>query len=206
LDELDVAALNELLHHPRRSEIFCYDLGCGLGAQGLRFAMLGARTVLVDRLDATTRFATIRDLLDLHRLQFVKADLRIYNPFESATGILPALVFSQRTLHYLKFFETVDLLKRIIQSHDDPQTQFYLSFSGLNSELSHGYVDRDRLIDERYAPLALDVAVHHHIHEPICLYTKKDVEKLAEVLELQLETVWESPFGNIKTILKRRCE
>ncbi len=75
LDELDKEALLHILSLQTPRTV-CLDLGCGLGWQGSRFAMLGAAAYLFDLLPESALVATLREKANLN-LSYRQGDLRL---------------------------------------------------------------------------------------------------------------------------------
>jgi hypothetical protein len=196
LDELDVQALRYALQL-RNQQAAALDLGCGLGLQGLRFATLGLRSLLIDRLPVEQTVLGRTDLAALLPISYLQRDAR-----HLTAADLPArlqLCYSQRFLHYLRFEEAVALL-RLIRQRMEPGAKLFLSASGLDSELGTGYAGRSQPLAERWAPLSPELAARHRISEAVCLYRPEDLGKLAQTASFFPERVFSSPFGNVKGV------
>jgi SAM-dependent methyltransferase len=172
-----------------------FDLGTGFGSMALEFSKLGANVYAFD-------IATMRPLHEESKRgkfpfsNIVQGDIRIV---DWSLYPAPDVVFSQRTLHYLKYTEVVDVLSRILR--DREKIKLFLSFSGMSSELSEGYPKLD--IKMRFEFLSEEMRIKHDIKNRVCLYSTDDVVRLAKDLSLKVEDVWASAFGNVKAILSK---
>lgn len=198
IDRLDQQALVEALaFHPRKA--VCIDLGCGLGLQGLRFAALGLETHLYDLLPEPPLLAAVRELGSLD-LRYRAGDLRAL-----ADRALPAridLAFSQRFVHYLRYAEALRLSRQIAKRLAKG-ARFYVSASGIGSELGAGYAHRQRPLAERYATLSPAMQDKHDIREEVCLYSEDDLQQLMQAAGLVCRSIERSAFGNIKGVFEK---
>jgi hypothetical protein len=199
MDELDLEALRFLVS-PKMPKRVALDLGCGLGTQGIRFAMLGCKSVLYDVADISERIGRVRQLLGIHKLEFRNVDLRLAVPedFPPDTGV----VYSQRFIHYLTFLEASRLLA-IVTSRLCANARLFISASGLESELAAGYPHAGDPVEQRFAPLGNEMRAKHGIAEPVCLYTVADLERLVLAHGFGTIRTWTSPFGNVKGVFER---
>jgi hypothetical protein len=176
------------------------DFGCGLGAQGIRFAVLGCKAVLYDLVDIGERIERIRQALGVENLEFRQIDLRhaIPEDFPPAIG----LVYSQRFIHHLRFEESSHLLA-ILAQRLCVKARLFISASGLGSELGVGYAHSRDPVEHRFAPLAREMQAKHRIREPVCLYTVEELERLVVAQGFAAIRTWASPFGNVKGVFER---
>lgn len=197
LDDLDRRALRAVLESATR--LTCVDLGCGRGVGGLRLALLGAEVFLYDLQDEPE---SLSRFCQEHRLplRYRSGDLRAV-----ADGGLPEridLAYSQRFIHFLRFGQACTLLAQLAARM--PQGgRFYLSATGIRSELGDGYAGAGQPLDLRFARLAPEMAAKHGILEPVCLYGEADFVRLLEEAGFKVESVWHSPFGNLKGVFAR---
>ncbi len=198
-DELDYAALAKCEQIVKESKsnnvgshenITVFDLGCGHGSMTVSFAEIGADAFAFDLHPHQKLYNN--DLLKSEHI--VKTDIRNVN---WGSFPHPKIVYSQRTLHYIRYDELCALLSSLIEFK--LPIYFYLSFSGMNSELSIGY--QKASLKNRFSYLSDEMAVKHDIHEPVCLYYPEDIYQLASLNNLKVEKLWVSEFGNVKTIL-----
>jgi hypothetical protein len=176
------------------------DLGCGLGAQGIRFSMLGCKAALYDLVDIGDRIERIRQSLGVENLQFKQIDLRQATPedFPPVVGV----AYSQRFIHHLRFEEASRLLA-MLSVPLCTWARLFISASGLSSELGAGYAHFASPIEQRFAPLATNMQEKHRIREPVCLYAVAELEQLVVAHGFSAIRTWASPFGNIKGVFER---
>ncbi len=200
IDELDRRALRAVLDHAAPAPV-CVDYGSGLGWQGVRLALLGARVLLVDQLPCPPLVQQLRGV-DGVDLDWRTLDLRALRADD-----LPAtidLAFSQRTLHYLRHAEARHVVATTA-ARMASGARFFASVSGLDSELGDGYAAADAPVAERWAPLATVARERHGIAEPVCLYTEGEFTALMADGGFDADAVWRSPFGNVKGVFVRRA-
>jgi SAM-dependent methyltransferase len=198
MDELDKACIKFALDATETQS--AVDIGCGLGIQGARLALLGCETFLIDMLDISAAVDALRHSLGVQNVHFLRKDARNLCADDLPNAI--TIVFSQRFLHYLRFSEASSLIG-ILVSRLRPGAQLFLSVSGLNSELGEGYPARTSAIEERFARLAPKMAERHQIKESVCLYTEEDTRALANNHGLESVDVWSSAFGNVKGVFRK---
>ncbi len=199
IDDLDRKCIEYALTLKSEND-FAIDIGCGLGIQGVRMAVLGVNTLLIDLMDVSETVESLSKLLGVKNLSVLIKDVRkitINDIQKPAT-----LVSSQRFIHYLKFSEAQSLLSKI-STVMPCKSRLYISASGLNSELGDGYKDKNKPVNERFSVLVPEMAEKHQIKEQVCLYTEKDIQDLIIPFGFKLNKVWTSSFGNIKSIFER---
>lgn len=200
IDDLDKKCIEYALQL-HNSGAYALDVGCGLGIQGVRLAVLGVDTLLIDVLDISETVETLSRLLGVGNLKILIKDARNLTPDDIPKS--PSIVFSQRFIHYLKYQEAqtfISTISKIMQ----PDSKLFISASGLYSELSEGYQGKAAPLEERYCKLDTKMAEKHHIKEPVCLYSEKDMKTLVEPFKFVAEDIWSSSFGNIKSIFKKK--
>ena len=198
-DELDLETLRFVVS-PNIPKRVALDLGCGLGTQGIRLAVLGCKSVLYDLVDIGERVERVRKALGIQALEFRKLDLRQAAPedFPAQTGV----AYSQRFIHYLRFEEASCLLATLA-SRLCAGARLFISASGMQSELAAGYAHADNPVDQRFAPLADAMQAKHGVREPVCLYTKEELEGVVLGQGFTSIRTWTSPFGNVKGVFER---
>ena len=199
VDELDLETLRYVVS-PKMPKRVAVDLGCGLGVQGIRLAVLGCRAVLYDVVDISERIERIKRALDIQNLEFKQIDLRQALPEDFPTDIGAA--YSQRVIHYLRFEEASRLLATLA-GRLCSKGRLFISASGLSSELGAGYSDSASAIEGRFAPLASEMQAKHRIREPVCLYSIGDLERLVLPHGFATIRTWNTPFGNVKGVFER---
>ncbi len=194
LDDLDVASLHFALDSQPDDGAFV-DLGCGLGAQGLRFAALGKSVWLYDLADIEPRIETSRQLLMREDLRFTLCDLAV-----ASADIFPDRIrglYSQRFVNFIRYDAALRLF-RLLRERMTPEGRVFLSAGGLNSPFGHDYPDRARPLPERFCPVAPDVAAQQNAHVPMCLYDENDLHRLLTESGFCPHRVYTSSFGNVK--------
>lgn len=199
MDDLDQASLEGIktLVKGGGQPPLVFDLGCGLGAHSVRMAEAGATVMafdIDDNEEAISRLAS--DSGVLARVSFARLDIRKgLAPIQKK----PNVIYSQRTLHYLKFDEAVGLLS-MLGERGTKHAAFYISASGLDSELGTNYAHAHLPVEERFCELSPEMQEKHAIYGPVCLYRNSDMEILLERAGLFQTLVYSSPFGNIKAM------
>lgn len=194
-DELDTAAI-DFSKQKMTSRVL--DVGCGRGAQSIRFAKCGAKVVAVDIVDFSEYIQRSIAELSLHSdsIEFKQIDIE---SFLDDCKYQFDVIYSQRFIHYLhpqkskvvatKFYDVLV-----------PGGSLFISASGMGSELSNNYRGSTKSRDERFDYLSDDMQEKHGIKEPVCLYSPDELKALFIDAGFILEKIWESSFGNVKAI------
>lgn len=195
IDDLDRACLEYCL--ALGPGVAAVDIGCGLGAQGFRLAALGAAVTLCDPVDISERVGSFYALFPAAPVRFLQCDARDLGAdnFDQPLDI----VYSQRAIHYLRFDEARTLLE-MLRGVCRSGARFFISASGIDTELGDGYAGKTCDVAERMAPLAPEMAVKHGVHDAICLYSLEELAGLGETAGLEVISVTASAFGNKKAI------
>jgi SAM-dependent methyltransferase len=195
IDDLDRACLEFCLAgRPGASAV---DIGCGLGAQGFRLAALGAAVTLCDPVDISARVGQFNALFPAAPVRFLQRDARDLSAADFDQPL--DIVYSQRAIHYLRFDEARALLERL-RGVCQPHARFFISASGIDTELGDDYAGAAPDVCERMAKLAPAMAAKHGVHEEICLYALDDLARLGDEAGLDVISVTASAFGNKKAI------
>ncbi len=192
-DDLDFQALKEAKGHidnERERRPVVYDIGCGQGAMAIKFLRIGCAVIACD-IEPMNKLAKISG--NGYSIQIVESDARHVNWEECP---MPDIVYSQRFLHFLRFFEAVDLIQTIVNR--SKKCSLFLSLSGSESELAVGYPSTT--LTKRYFHLADNMKEKHGIYRKVCLYSLEDARQLAVNCKLNILQLWLSEFGNIKMI------
>lgn len=81
--------------------------------------------------------------------------------------------------------------------------KLYLSVLGLHSELSEGYAASDATIDQRFAKLAPPLAGKYDLHQPVCLYTERNLFMLLLDAGASVLRTLTTTYGNVKGVAVR---
>ncbi len=194
-DELDRASIDFATERDNPSIL---DVGCGRGAQSIRFAQSGANVVAVDIVDATESLNKDIEKLSLptDSIKFVHSGIE---PFLEQCTEKFDVIYSQRFIHYLKPAKA----RAVVAKFYDILTSggaVFVSASGMSSELSEGYPAADQNVAERFDRLSKHMQEKHGIKEPVCLYYPNELTELFSRAGFEAKEVWESSFGNVKAI------
>jgi SAM-dependent methyltransferase len=197
MDDLDRRSLAFILERKHDNPMVC-DIGCGLGAQSFRFALLGAQVEMYDIIDINPLVTQFSNLFPHTNIKFFGGD--VCDTFVKNTNAKIYAAYSQRTIHYLQYDRSVELFKKI-KANLKEGGKFFVSASGLHSELGQGYPGSSCDISARFTKLDSAMAKKHEIREPVCLYTEDDFRRLSIESGFSDAEIWSSPFGNIKAVL-----
>lgn len=197
LDDLDKTALERVKNMGRPARTL--DVGSASGALAFCFALeADVEAFALDSQDYSQSFEEHRASYGAGSdCRFVQADIRGYDVVANL-GMFD-VVTCQRMIHYMRFDEAVQTMRRVKDCLNE-DGRLFLSASGIDSELATGYVDRLRPVERRYWPLSHEMAMKHSIHGAVCLYSVADLALLIETAGMEVEMIYVSPFGNIKAI------
>lgn len=195
IDELDQMALRRVAQMGVGTKVL--DIGCGHGVQSLRFALLGASVTAVDIIDAGEKVSNACKLLEMKdgAVTFHHKDVREF--VKECDGEFD-IIYSQRFIHYLPYDDACCMM-RALCGFMRKGSYFYLSASGMTTELAQGY-DAGSSIKSRFSLLEHDMGIKHGILEPVCLYYKDEMQAMMEEVGFTTEKVWTSTFGNVKGV------
>lgn len=175
------------------------DLGCGLGIQGIRLASFGWDTLAIDNIPRANTAIT-KDITKWAPITYLQKNAQSLQKEDLKQFLI---VYSQRFLHYLPYNAAKKLLKLLV-ANSHPSARFFLSVSGINSELGCGY--HRSHITKRFATLNTEMQELHGIKANVCLYSEEEVIKLTNDCGLSPVTIFSSPFGNIKGIFYKTTD
>lgn len=208
VDELDALSIEHVRNMAHTGKLIAVlDVGSGRGAQAARLLAAGAAlSIATDREDFSREFFALAEHVGGGRAKFLRADLTdsLFNRnlIQCAKGQSFDVVVFQRTIHYLPYSQARVALVRIAEVMTS-KGRLYISASGLGSELGRGYAHREHSMETRFEILAEDMAHKHGILAPVCLYTCEELVELCESTGLQVLSVQESAFGNIKIVAEK---
>lgn len=195
-DDLDEMALSRARE---KKSAFALDIACGAGGQTFRLALQGATVVATDRADMGRIIQSMASALLLPSGQVLFKQLDMRHLHELQVTLQADVIVCQRAIHYLRFADArrvITQMKRLLA----PDGRLYISASGIDSELGHGYKGAGTPLNTRYCELEPPMRNKHAIHGPVCLYSKADMAQLLTGGGLDPQTVFSSPFGNIKAV------
>lgn len=166
------------------------DAGCGLGGQAYRMASAGACVIGVDKFQIPR---SPRENVSFFTQSVEEFPVIGNDRFVSAMDV----VVMQRMIHYLQPTDAMELV-RAVYSMLKPGGRFYVSASGLESELGDSYPDRDKLWINRFSRISNLMAEKHRILVPVCLYNANDLAELVANSGFEILSSQVSPFGNVK--------
>ena len=188
LDALDQACLAEAITRDANGPFLLVDVGAGrCGFINLvADATKQGRLIAVDLEDYSAYAAS--------GVEFMHMDL------QQAPAHLPtacAMLYSQRTIHYLRRAGALAAL-RSFAAIMEPGATLYLSASGMDSELSDGYVGAQCPVGDRFHYLSPAMQEKHGIRQPVCLYHQDELAALVTEAGFQVTDLSQSAFGNVK--------
>ena len=188
LDALDQACLAEAIERDANGPFLLVDVGAGRCG----FINLVARKTKNGRLVAV-------DLEDFSEYAAPGITFLQRNLLDASAHIRTpcSILYSQRTIHYLRHCDALQGL-RAFSVIMEPGSTLYLSASGMDSELSHGYADAQRPVDERYGYLSNAMQEKHGIRQPVCLYSQDELAALVTGAGFLVTDLSRSTFGNVK--------
>lgn len=196
MDKLDVQALRYAMRLNAADE-FAVDIGCGIGHQGLRFAALGIRTMLIDQLPLHMTVLAAAGINALIPISYLRKDIRCLQGTDLPLNI--SICYSQRFIQYLSYRDAAQLLQ-LLRVHCTPRAKLFLSAGGVLSELGNGYAVIDQPLAHRFGLLAREMADKHEIHEPVCLYSLDEFVSMVTQASFRCVRAYSSAFGNVKGI------
>lgn len=173
------------------------DVGSGSGGQAVRLAKIGAKVTAVDIYNFSNEILSViaSNNLPKKSINFIHANIiDIVTTFPDSNF---DFIYLQRMLHYLKYNEAEFLLKKL-----RPLTKgkLFISVTGINSDISRNYSDKNMPLEARYSCLNEVDAEIFGINEPICLYSESEVKELLTNSGWCIDKIWVSAFGNIKAV------
>lgn len=205
LDSLDFSylsfAMNRLAENTnKKRKLNIVDLGCGLGVPTMSTAFMGASCYFFDIVDLFAYYASYKKINPKLQIKFRKADIS-----KAHMSIYPKkidVIYSQRTIHYLRFSEAESLVGKMY-SRLSVGGRAFISVSGLDSELGDGYEDKRLDVRDRFSLLSGKMSEKHGIQEQVCLYRPDDLEKMMSFAGFRTLNVEVSEFGNVKGIFEK---
>lgn len=191
LDDLDKACANEVLTLSRMGKVQVLELGCGRCGLANYLADLSVSAVVraVDCDDYSAHASA--------NVAFVQDDMFEYMGFQRAFSVDVAV--SQRTIHYMSYTYASEFVNRVYRSLK-LKGKFFLSCSGLHSELGSDPYPRDLPLEKRFAFLSPEMQKKHGIRMAVCLYSIEEITALMESAGFVVTSAKTSDFGNHKLV------
>lgn len=193
--EVDQWVLTELGKRQRSGEtVSALLVGIGAEDQAVRMADAGARVLLFSDRDSIKHLNITRQpLASLASLQTAETPLPL-QPFD--------LILSQRSLSTLRYDEALIAVRRFLQRLKIGG-KFFISLYGIHSDLGDGYPDGSKLVGERLALVAPEVAERYALRAPLCLYSERNLfALLMEAGGVVLKTST-SALGHVRGVAAR---
>jgi hypothetical protein len=192
---VDQWVLTELGKRQRSGEtVSALLVGIGAEDQAVRMADAGARVLLFSDRDPAEHLNIVRQpLASLASLHTAEPPLPL-QPFD--------LILSQRSLSTLRYDEALIAVRRFLQRLKIGG-KFFISLYGIHSDLGDGYPDGSKLVGERLAPVAPEVAERYGLRAPLCLYSERNLfALLMEAGGVVLKTST-SALGHVRGVAAR---
>ncbi len=195
VDDLDTACIDfvksRIASHNKCKAV---DIGGHNGSQSKRMAELGADVLLVEITDQEDQIADFNKKLGRNAILSLRGDAATVKWPDSLDCI-----YSQRMIHYLPYGPARQMLQRLHKA-SSKEAQFFISSSGMETELAVDYPHRHRAVTDRFSHLSPVMAEKHDIRSAVCLYSETELNDLARAAGLKVLRSWTSPFGNPKLI------
>lgn len=200
-DDLDQASLVHITQLAAEGKpVNAVDVASGSGGHAVRMAKAGATVIATDILDRTADAAALANANGVgDKVSFITANMLDLSAIAEASQ---DVITCQRALHYLPYAEGLKALAEI-KSRLKNDGKLYISASGLGSELGDDYPHKNTPIEQRFSPLEPQMAKHHDILQPVCLYTEDDMHQALTAVGFKVERIYASSFGNIKAIASK---
>lgn len=191
--ELDQWVLDELARRQRSGEaVTAMNVGVGADLQALRMAAAGCRVLL---LSDQTPPQDNPNIEQLPTVGLAESDTPLpLEPFD--------IILCQRNLSAARYGEARDHLRRLLRRLKIGG-KLFISLYGIHSELSDGYPDGGKLVNDRLAPLAPEIAERYGLAMPLCLYSERNLFSLLMEAGGAILKTSTSALGHVRGIAAR---
>jgi hypothetical protein len=191
--ELDQWALQEIVRRRRSGEpVSAVASGIGAHDQALRMAEAGARSLELSDLPPHGHVNIVQLPAD------TPIDGQVPLPLEPFD-----LMLCQRTLSSLRYEEARRVLHRA-SLRLKIGGKLFISLYGIHSELGEDYADGEKLVNQRYCPVAPRLAERYNLlHGPVCLYSERNLFSLIMEAGLAVIKTSTSALGHVRGIAAR---
>ena len=198
IDELDKSCLSFIKDSLSKGmSLRAIDLGGGIGAHSKRMARLGAQVILIDLSTSNSEIETFNMQEEKGKITLLNKDVR-HIPDDDLPSNIDCF-YSQRMINYIPYHDALNLLCRI-KKKSSRKAKFFISSGGIETEYGQTYLEKDKPIEHRFAPLSQEMAKKHDIYAHVCLYREEELCNLLEKSGLTILNSWTSTFGNPKII------
>jgi hypothetical protein len=193
--ELDQWALAEVEKRQRSGEVVhALLIGVGAEAQARRMAALGARVVLLSDLEEEAQVNVLRRPAALFDALAESDEALPLQPFD--------IVLCQRALSALPYAEARRRVRRLL-GRLKIGGKLFVSLYGIHSDLGDHYTDGGKLVCDRFAVVAPDLAQRYGIDGPVCLYSERNLFMLLMECGGAVLKTSSSALGHVRGIAAR---
>lgn len=209
-DQLEKLALEETFKKLRFEEemsvlIFSSD-SCDLA---IKFAKMGAKITLVTEPSKENSLRNIiadEGLLDSFEFLTMKPqnnqNISQFIHLLKHQNKVFDLVFIRHFICKMNYAQAGFFLEDILQCIKIG-AKLYLTTYGIHSELSKNYPHIELSVQDRFCPIAPNIAKKYDIKEPICLYSERDLILLLLETGCSVLRNWISSYGSVQVVAVR---
>jgi hypothetical protein len=201
-DELERFALEECVKRQRVdrrvSVMILSDKRCEMA---VKFARLGAQVIVADE-PALQHDIEGRILAAGMREEVSFTPCTLSCPPDDLSGEPFDIIVIRRGLCAMPYSEARKVVRQLLLRLKIGG-KMYISVLGLHSELSEGYTAGDVTVDQRFAELSPPLAEKYNIHQPVCLYTERNLFMLLLEAGASVLRTLTTTYGNVKGIAVR---
>lgn len=198
-DELEQLAVRELVR--RRSlndNVSVLVVPCGHGDFALQLAAGGAQ---VTAMDAGKYLREIEQQCPAGTSLCV-AEASLTEIPDEPPGAPYDMIFCRRGFCRLTYAAAGQTLRNLLRKLKIGG-KLYLSVLGLHSELGDDYPGAEEDITERFCPLSPQMAEKYGIHDPVCLYSERNLFVLALESGGSVLRTFTTTHGNVRAVIVR---
>lgn len=190
--EVDQWVLAETAKRQRSGEtVNALLLGVGADEQALRLAEQGARVCLLS------------DREPLGHLNIVQRPSTVLADTETVLPLQPFdLILCQRILSVHPYADARKTVRNLL-GRLKIGGKFFISLYGIHSELGDHYTDGGKLVCDRMAPVAPELAKRYNLHGPVCLYSERNLFTLLMEAGGAVLKTSSSALGHVRGVAAR---
>ena len=204
-DELEQLALLEAGKKSRAgAPVAMLQVDCGNALLGLRLAKNGATVLAVDS-DPATGLPLKEAALALGVTQNFRYQIWDASHCLDTTPLPGApfdIVACPHSLSHLAYTHAHTLLRRLALM-TKIGGKLFISAYGLHSELGEDYAGESERVRDRFSALSPSIADKYGIHQPVCLYSERDLFLLIFEAGLSVVKTFTTTHGNVRAIAVR---